>query len=332
MRTLKNILLIAAVAMAVETSAQVKNYSPVNYGPKQYGNHYDPNNNAITQDSRGIMYFGTTNAVWQFDGQSWKRIEIKAGISVSSILVSESCDTIFIGAQNEFGFLVSNGTNYDYISLYEAVKEIVFPFSDVWKIFNIDGKIYYQCYDYIFMYDGVNVHIYDPETVFHNSFCVDNQLLVRQREIGLCALDSMKFKLIPGGEIFANIGIFGIEKIGNGKSLIISYEDGSWIMDENGITRNNTTFDKALKSVGFNVTSCVMLNDTTLVLGSYDNGILVITTSGEVIMHKTTDNGLNENEIKKLFCDREKNIWFTSSKGITLLPNNDYISHFFQDQ
>lgn len=328
MRTIKNVLLTAAIALFFESSAQIKNYSPENYGPKQYGNHYDPNNNAIAQDSRGIMYFGTTNAVWQFDGQNWRRIEIKAGISVSSILVSPSCDTIFIGAQNEFGFLVSNGTDYEYMSLYESVKEIVFPFSDIWKIFSINGKIYYQCYDYIFMYDGVNVHVFEPETVFHNSFCIDNQLLVRQREIGLCRLDSIQFKLIPGGEKFANIGIFGIEKIGDNKSLIISYEDGSWIMDGNKITRNNSLFDKTLKSVGFNVTSCVMFNDTTLALGSYDNGILVITTSGRVITHKTTDNGLNENLINKIFCDRERNLWFTTSKGITLLPNNDFISHF----
>lgn len=328
MRALKKMLLAAAVAMAFGASAQIKNYSPVNYGPKQYGTLYDPNNNAIAQDSRGIMYFGTTNAVWQFDGHDWKRIEIKAGISVSSILVSESCDTIFIGAQNEFGFLVSNGTSYDYVSLYEAVKDVLFPFSDIWKIFSINGKIYYQCYDYIFMYDGENVHIFEPETVFHNSFCIDNQLYVRQREIGLCHLDSTKFKLVPGGEIFANIGIFGIEKIGEDKLLIISYEDGSWVMDGNSITRNTSDFDKTLKNIGFNVTSCVMLSDSMLALGSYDNGILVVTTDGKVVTHKTIENGLNENLINKIFCDRERNLWLTTSKGITLLPNNDYISHF----
>lgn len=328
MKKIRILLLTTAVSLFIETTAQIKNYSPVNYGPKQYGTHYDPNNNAIAQDSRGIMYFGTTNAVWQFDGQNWQRIEIKAGISVSSILVSQTCDTIFVGAQNEFGFLVSNGTGYEYISLYESVKDIVFPFSDIWKIFNISGKIYFQCYDYIFMYDGVNVHIYEPETVFHNSFCVHNQLFVRQREIGLCQLDSTQFKLIPGGEIFANIGIFGIEKIDDNKYLIISYEDGSWIMDGTTITRYSQAFNKALKSSGFNVTSCVMLNDTTLALGSYDNGIMVITTKGRIITHKTTDNGLNDNLINKLFCDRERNLWFTTSKGITLLPNNDYTSYF----
>ena len=328
MRSLKKLFLTLAVATAFGASAQIKNYMPVNYGPKQYGTLYDPNNNAIAQDSRGIMYFGTTNAVWQFDGHEWKRIEIKAGISVSSILVSESCDTIFVGAQNEFGFLVSNGTGYDYVSLYEAVKDVLFPFSDIWKIFSINGKIYYQCYDYIFMYDGSNVHIFDPETVFHNSFCIDNQLFVRQREMGLCRLDSTQFKLVPGGEIFANIGIFGIEKIGEDKLLIISYEDGTWIMDGNTITRNPSGLDKTLKSVGFNVTSCVMINDSTLALGSYDNGILVVTLDGKVVSHKTSENGINENLINKIFCDRERNLWFTTSKGITLLPNNDYISHF----
>ena len=37
MRVLKSILLAAAIFSVAGAQAQIKNYSPVNYGPKDYG-------------------------------------------------------------------------------------------------------------------------------------------------------------------------------------------------------------------------------------------------------------------------------------------------------
>ena len=326
----KKLLALFIIAISISASAQVKNYTPINYGPKNYGMAYDAENHAIAQNALGIMYFGTANAIWEFDGQTWRRIEVKQGVWVKSILTSASCDTIFIGAQNEFGYLVKNNsnTNFIYTSLADSVRQLTFQFTDIWKIFKCDGNVYFQSYEYIFKFDGKNISIIEPETVFHNAFCANSNIYARQRDIGLVKINNNQSELVTNGKIFAKIGIFGIIDIDTDKQLIISYENGTWIMQNDTIMPNKSALNANLKKLGFNVTSCTKINNNTIALGSYDNGVLVVKPDGTIVTHKNTNNGLIDNFINNIFCDREQNIWITTHKGISLLPDNSCLSVF----
>ena len=166
MRTLRLLALTVAVVAAVRASAQIKNYSPINYGPKDYGKNYDVENYAIAQNRLGMMYFGSANAIWEFDGKVWNRLEVKLGVWVKSILPAESTDTIFVGAQNEFGYLLADntGSRYNYVSLSDSIREYIFPFSDVWNIFKIGKNVYFQSLEYVFVYDGSDIAIVEAET------------------------------------------------------------------------------------------------------------------------------------------------------------------------
>lgn len=320
------VLLLASTFVA---NAQIKNYTLINYGPKNYGQNYDAENIAIAQNEQGIMYFGTAKAIFEYDGSFWKRINIRDGVWVYSILPTASSDTIFVGGNNEFGYLLAlDDGNYNYVSLSDSISDFIRFFSDVREIFKIGNKVYFQCFDYVFVYTDGEITIIEPNTVFHTSFCVNGKIYTRQREIGLTYIDGDSVKTVPGGQVFGNIGIFGMVPIDDGKCMIITYEDGSWIMDDNGIEPNTSDFDNTIAEIGFKITSCTSLNDSTLVLGSYDNGLLVIRLDGTVVSHKNANNGLIDNSVISIFSDREHNVWITTNKGITLLPNNDVLSVF----
>ncbi|MCQ2375501.1 MAG: SpoIIE family protein phosphatase [Salinivirgaceae bacterium] len=327
---IKRAILLILLVVPIVANAQIRNYSPVNYGPKNYGQNYDAENYAIAQNAQGIMFFGTANAIFKYDGSFWDRISVKPGVWVKSILTNPTCDTIFVGGSNEFGMLLlhENGESFDYYSLSDSIRNYISPFSEIWKIYRIDGRVYFQSYNYIFAYDGEKITIIEPSTTFHNSFCVNNKLYVRQREVGLAVLNADTVSVVPNGDVFANVGIFGMLSIDGDSILIVSYEDGSWILHDNKITPNTSKLDKTIKNEDFKVTSCILINDTTLALGSYDNGVMIVNTDGTIVSHKNINNGLIDNCINNIFCDREQNIWITTNKGITLLPTNDVISVF----
>jgi hypothetical protein len=44
------------------------------YSPKEYKS--DNSNWSIVQDKRGVMYFGNEKCILEFDGNSWRRIEV----------------------------------------------------------------------------------------------------------------------------------------------------------------------------------------------------------------------------------------------------------------
>src|SRR5579871_6084965 len=66
---------------------------------KTYG--ASPQNWAIAQDRRGVMYFGNTDGLLEYDGVSWRKIKIPNGSAVRSLAVDGN-GTIFVGAQRDF--------------------------------------------------------------------------------------------------------------------------------------------------------------------------------------------------------------------------------------
>jgi hypothetical protein len=102
------------------------------YTPKEY----DSSGQiwAILQDERGILYFGgNTGEVLQYDGVSWRHIPLpKEGCVVRS-MAGDANGTIFVGAQNELGYLVPGDLGeLRYVSLMEHIPPKDRGFDDVW--------------------------------------------------------------------------------------------------------------------------------------------------------------------------------------------------------
>lgn len=305
---------------------QTRNFKSTDYTPKQYGINYEARTLAIAQNRLGIMYFGSANGILEHDGANWRHIMVKPGVWVQSIMI-DSTGTIYVGAQNEFGYF-KNTKNGDmqYVSLSDSLVNEIFPFSDIWKVYQIHGKTLFQSYEYIFLFDGKKTTYIEPTTSFHNSFAIDNEIYVRQREIGLMKLSDKELTMIKNGETFANIGIFGMIKQNDNETLIITYEDGTFLIKNDSITTGNEKINKTLKQTNFKTTNAIMLDSNTLVLGSFNNGFLAIDTCGNIIGRKNINNKLIDNCVNCMFGDREGNLWVTTNKGICNFGNNVNIS------
>ena len=79
-----------------------------------YSRHYttdvngqSPQNWAITQDRRGVIYAGNQSGLLEYDGVSWRTIDVP-GVSVRSMAIDDR-GNLYIGGQNEIGFFTING-------------------------------------------------------------------------------------------------------------------------------------------------------------------------------------------------------------------------------
>ena len=59
-------------------SPLIRSFTPKNYKAS-------PQNLAVTQDSRGILYFANTECVLEYDGVSWRRIPLPGGAPAPSV-------------------------------------------------------------------------------------------------------------------------------------------------------------------------------------------------------------------------------------------------------
>ena len=70
------------------------------------------------QDRRGVLYFGTNAAVLEFDGVSWRRIQIGENAGSVRALAIDDNDRIWVGSVGSFGYLAPDaGGVLKYVSI-----------------------------------------------------------------------------------------------------------------------------------------------------------------------------------------------------------------------
>jgi serine phosphatase RsbU (regulator of sigma subunit) len=331
---LKVLFIFFLVLLSVQTIAQEKNWTLVNYGPKQYGGNYEAANLTLVQDQRGIMYFGNANGILEFDGYYWRFIPVKPGLWINSMATDEN-GKIYIGSQNEFGFLKSDSVGrLHYISLSDSIKDKIFPFSTIWKIYNDNKIIYFQCEENIFRYDGNRIDIIEAKTSFHTSFLVNGKYYVRQRGIGLMELQNNVLQLTRGGEIFKETGIFSICPIPGSKEqlIIATQEDGLWLMNGSGISKMKGPLNRLISSLNLKLLGCNFISSQELIFNTANEGIIISSMDGQLLDHINHTSGLPDNYVNNILLDSEKNIWATTQKGISRIDNNNSLSFFSQKE
>jgi serine phosphatase RsbU (regulator of sigma subunit) len=325
---LKNIckipLLISCFVLALHTIAFSQNPEGVpfikNYSPKEYGASTD--NWAIAQDKRGVMYFGNASGVLEYDGTKWILIPVSNNSLVRSIAIDND-GIIYIGAVGEFGFLSPDKKGaMQYHSLVDKLPESERDFADVWKTYATPEGIYFQTFTKLIRISKKNtVKIWKPETSFHFSYFVRNKLYIIEREKGLRQVVKDELKPVNGGGIFSGMRIYSMLPYPAHKILIATREKGLFLMDagpdgkDSSIVFINTDANEHL--INDQVYGGVALDEGKFAFATLTNGVLIIDIQCNTVQVLNKKNGLQEDIIKNVAVDNQKDLWIALVKGIS---------------
>ncbi|HEY6438126.1 MAG TPA: hypothetical protein VIY47_16160, partial [Ignavibacteriaceae bacterium] len=188
-----------------------------NYLPSVHGG--TPQNWAIIQDQRGIMYFANTGGLLEYDGASWRLIEIEN--EVARTVAIDSKGTIFVGGVDQFGLLEPDlFGNLKYKSLINYIPIEARNFGDIWTIWPVNDGVYFQSTSHIFflrnsiLYSSPGttdiVKIWKSKSIFSPAFFVDDQYFVPEMQTGLCKIIDGSIKLVNEGQRFKDLTIYSM--------------------------------------------------------------------------------------------------------------------------
>ena len=151
----------------------------LHYTSDQY--NAGPQNWGITQAPRGIMYFGNTRGVLEFDGSSWRTIPMKNGLLGRSLALGDD-GQVYVGGRGDFGVLQPdpNGALQFHSLLDRLPPQDRNQFADVWRTLATPQGIYFSSYARLFRLnkDGA-IHTWRPaalrgegESVISSSACI----------------------------------------------------------------------------------------------------------------------------------------------------------------
>jgi len=288
---------------------------------------------SVIEDKRGIMYFGRNSGVIEFDGSNWRSIEIANKSVVRSLAMNNNTGRIYVGAKAEIGYLQSDSIGLmQYVSLLNKIPEAYQDFEDVWKTFVINNRVFFMTYAYVFILENNNIKVVKAEKWFHGAFSVNNNFYVREHSKGLHVLSDDSLKLIEQSEQFANVGIYVMLPYEEDKIMLISGSDGVFIYSPEN---NEEKFEKLSKFneldkflIKHQIYCGTKLSKDQFVLGTFQNGIIVIDKNGNIIQHLNKKKGLLSQSVFNLYVDSKKNIWAGLRNGISYLIVNSQFTHF----
>jgi signal transduction histidine kinase/DNA-binding response OmpR family regulator len=303
----------------------LKNHTPGEYGRK-------PINWTALQDKRGIIYVGNNNGVLEFDGVSWRAIDVP-NHSVRSMAVDET-GKIYVGGRNEIGFLAPDTKgSLQYKSLLDHLEKNNRDFGSVWRTHSTKEGIYSRTSKFLFRWNPaakqVKVWKPEPKHVFNASFTCKGKFFIHQREIGLKQMVKNSLEFIRGENKLADVKIFMMTQYDSQKLLIGTRSKGFYIYDGIKTVPFYTEADNYLKEK--NIYHGIRLFSGDFAIATLLGGLVIIDSQGRLKEIYNKAFGLQSDNINYVFQDIQGNLWLCLDKGISRI---EYLSpfSFFDDR
>lgn len=273
---------------------------------------------ALSQGVNGEIFIGNSTGLLCFDGYTWSNYQMPGNQSVRSILVDEGL--IYVGTYEDFGYFGRNSFGeLEYVSLWNLMNDIETHNDEIWNILKVGECIYFQSFSSWFKYDGKSVTVhYHPDYLplyFHEA-C--GRIYVQMVNGDFYLLEDDEYKLRIERKALNNDAVVALIPTAGEQMILCTEWNGLFTYDGTTVSPLPTSIDHELKTQQMN--RAVMIpSDSTIVLGTIRSGIYAIDRNGKQKWHYDVNNGLYNNSVLRLLCDRDNNIWAALDIGVALI-------------
>ncbi len=307
-----------------------------NYDYKDY--HAHEQNWDMVEGDNGVLYFGNTHGILEYDGVNWRLIELP-NQSVVRVLAKDSKGKIYVGGVNEFGYLSANKKGeLTYISLLDRKPNMTAVFNDIWNIKLLDDNVYFFSYKYIFKLENDHIKLIETEDHIWGAFSYNHEMYYHAWNKGLKRIQGDSVVNIPFGDFFKDKNIWtfietkkhkilGIDRNKTFYTIDLSIKNPSSAADF--IHQSHLEISKQLENI--DVYSYIQFNDETFGFGTF-SGFYHISKTGQLIHNLNSKLGLLNDIIWNLYQDSAGLLWLITDNGISKVNIDSKLSYWSKPQ
>ena len=276
----------------------------------------------IAQDRLGIMYFANNSGLLTFNNKEWRVYPLPNKTIVRSLYIDKD-DKIYVGGQGIIGYFFPNRNGIlQFHSLNNLIPAPHQSFEDVWYILSYKDEIFFQSSKKVFKLNkGRNkIDTYKEAGEFGWSFMgvAHDQLLAQNSSQHFVRFDNNSWVPVKSTSLKHTL-ITGAIDVGKDTTIISTLKNGLFLFTSSGIQK----IKLPRKVVDSQIFRIYKMNKTTFAVGTVSNGIFLMNIRGDIAMHFSTNNGMQNNNVLSLFTDGQSNLWAGLDEGIDLI---DYSS------
>ncbi len=324
MRLLFFLIVLYTISGFSQELPPVINYSASDYNA---GNQ----NWMISQAQNKNLYIANGTGLLEFNGAEWSLYPVPNNTIVRS--VKSLGNKIFTGAYMEVGYWEKNeyGT-LDYTSLLDKFPEKLRDGEQFWHIENSEDILIFQSFENLYLYnlntDEITVVNTNKSSSITNLFKVEENIFYQQEDQGVFLIKNGKPELLIPSEAVGDLEFVHLLMRDNQLKIVCkSGEFYTW--DGTKLIAFNEGLTEALQ--GLSIFYAQDLADNSFVLGTVENGIYHVSSSGDILENFNQTNGLLNNTVLSLFEDVDKNLWAGMDNGIGVINLNSAFE-IFQDK
>lgn len=325
------LLLLLLTLFFCQTNAQNSIGFPdiINYTKEQYrggGQNWD-----VAIDHRGLMYFANTEGLLTFDGQFWKLYPIANHTRLRSVKV-DARGYIYAGAQDELGYYFPDQTGtLSYHSLKHLLPSGNKEVADVWNIELYEDAVFYHVYNMILEYRNNRIKVHHAPKEWRKLYKTTKGLYAQDMRAGLMKYEAGHWKAVCDHPALRDMLVTGILEDQQGSLLITTHKNGLFTITDNQLVARKTEADGIFAAS--RIYSAIPLGETEMAVGTTSNGCYVINKeTGKIIQHFSMEEGLQNNNVLRLFADDRQNIWLALDNGIDFIRYNTFIKQIYPDK
>lgn len=292
-----------------------RGYMPVRNFPREVYSGGNQNWGAV-QDSLGRMYFANSEGLLAFDGARWRRYSLSNSTAIRSLYFDSSSGRIYAGATTEFGYFAPDSLTggLHYTSLLSTLPEEDRNFSEIWNIFSLGGKIWFQGDFALFRYDGKSTIAFPVEERIAKSAVVNSGIIIGFQNGNLMRFRSNRMQALPGTELLKGKKIAAILPFGDREGMLIATaHDGLYVHDGSALRAYPTEIDRQLKESQI---FCAAYSGQVYVFGTVNDGAFLLNAATGRYRPVNRHNGMQNNTVLSIYFDKTKNLWLMLDNGI----------------
>ena len=275
------------------------------------------------------MYFGTSAAVLEYDGASWRRIPVETGGAAVRSLAIDEAGRIWVGGTATFGYLDADAAGQmRYVSMADRIPAGTPAFSAVWRTFVTGDGIVFQTVRTIFVWSHDRLTVINAPSRFGRSSQVDGRVYVPTPETGLNVLEGGTLKPLPGTAAVGNEAFPVILRYDDRRLLIGTREDGIFLYDGGSLTSFVAAGDPVIK--GTQLYRGIVLPGPTFAIATLGSGLVTLDAEGHQVMRVHRGNGLPSDTVFYVMRDREGALWLGLDNGVARVETPSPVSFFTQ--
>jgi PAS domain S-box-containing protein len=274
----------------------------------------DYQNYAITQDRRGVMYFGNQLGVLVFEGVHWQLIGLTNQSPVKA-LQADNKGRIYVGGVDELGYLQPDKVGaLQYVSLVGQIPQQYQSFGDVLKIFCTNAATYFVTNKALFVWKDQKITPIKTSTkAFVNAFEANHQKFVQSQQHELLSLNIANNQLKH--IVTLNEPLAAILPYNTTQYLLISQSAKFYVLRDGKLLPWQKLNTSLLQNQQVNC--AISLPDGSYAIGSAQIGLVIVNKAGQMIRHFEKKTGLSSNGVLALYSDKRKNLWLGLNRGIS---------------